>query len=117
MDTGTPIVHITSRDEWQQAGALDDVYRHESLDTEGFIHCSTPDQVVIPANERFAGRTDLVLLVIDPGRVSSPLVYEDCTDTGTEFPHVYGPIPLDAVVDVVAYPCRPDGTFDPPNLT
>lgn len=88
-----------------------------SLDGGGFIHCSTVDQFLIPANERFRGRGDLILLIVATGRLSAPLVYEDCYESGHRFPHVYGPIDLDAIVDVVDLPCRLDGCFDrPPDI-
>ena len=61
-----PLLHIAPTDRWADAQASGGPYVDPSLAAEGFIHCSTPEQVLIPANERFAGRTDLVLLVIDP---------------------------------------------------
>ena len=116
------MVHITDRARWAEqqaaAGPVDNGgYRHPSLDGGGFIHCSTVDQFLIPANERFRGRGDLILLIVATGRLSAPLVYEDCYESGHRFPHVYGPIDLDAIVDVVDLPCRLDGCFDrPPDI-
>lgn len=107
------IVHITTPQEWQSAVA-DGAYSADSLATEGFIHCSTPAQVLIPANERYPGRTDLCLLVIDPGALENELIYEDCYETGQEFPHVYGTINPSAVTKTVPFPCNPDGTFNLP---
>lgn len=99
------------------ASGPDANYRDPSLDEEGFIHCSTAAQLLIPANERFAGRTDLVILVIDLTKVPSETVFEDCYESGHAFPHIYGPIPVAAVADVVPFPCRQDGTFElPPSL-
>lgn len=109
------ILHITSRADWEAAQALGD-YRLDTLETEGFIHCSTPKQVLGPANEFYRGRHDLVLLVIDPTRLAVELVYEDCYETGAAFPHIYGPLNLDAVTSVVPFPPRPDGTFELPPL-
>jgi uncharacterized protein (DUF952 family) len=109
------ILHITTAAEWEAAQALGD-YRLDTLDSEGFIHCSTPAQVLGPANELYRGRTGLVLLVIDPSRLSSNLVYEDCYEAGEAFPHIYGPLNLDAVVQVVPFPPRPDGTFELPPI-
>lgn len=106
------LLHIAPRSRWAAAG---DVYRDPSLDEEGFIHCSTIDQVLIPANERFAGRTDLVLLVIDPAAVAAEIVFEDCYDSGIAFPHLYGPLPRAAVRRVVDFPPGPDGTFTLPS--
>ncbi len=87
-----------------------------SLAMEGFIHCSYLRQVLTPANQRFRGRTDLVLLVLDPERIPSPLIVEDSYGSGTEFPHVYGPIPIDSIRRIVNFPSNEDGSFDLPDL-
>lgn len=105
------VLHIAPRSRWEGCG---DQYRDPSLETEGFIHCSTADQVLMPADALFAGRDDLVLLVIDPGRVPDPVVFEDCYESGIKFPHIYGPIPTTAVVAEIDFPCRPNGGFDLP---
>ena len=107
------ILHITTRAEWEAARALGD-YRLDTLDSEGFIHCSTPQQVLGPANALYHGQDDLVLLVIDPAQLTAELVYEDCYEAGETFPHLYGPLNLDAVVRVVPFPPLPDGTFTLP---
>ncbi len=109
------IVHITTRADWESAQVLGE-YRLDTLEKEGFIHCSNPDQVLGPANEFFHGRQDLVLLLIDPARLTADLVYEDTHAAGMAFPHIYGPLNLDAVIGVVPFPARPDGTFDLPPL-
>ena len=93
------------------ADGSDAVYVDPSLEAEGFIHCSTPAQVLIPANERFGGRTDLVLLLVDVLAVPSPTVFEDCYESGHRFPHIYGPIPVAAVTKVLPFPCQRDGSF------
>jgi uncharacterized protein (DUF952 family) len=109
------ILHITSRADWEGAQLLGD-YRLDTLATEGFIHCSTPNQVLGPANAIYRGRGDLVLLVIDPTLLAADLVYEDCYEAGEAFPHIYGPLNLDAVSRVVPFPPLPDGTFNLPPL-
>ncbi len=109
------ILHITTRADWEGAQALGD-YRLDTLTTEGFIHCSTPEQVLGPANEFYKGQADLVLLVIDPARLLADLVYEDSYDSGTAFPHIYGPLNLDAVTRVIPFPPLSDGTFVLPLL-
>ncbi len=109
------ILHIAATEDWDAARALGQ-YRADSLAAEGFIHCSTAVQVLIPANERFHGRTDLLLLVIDPARLAAELVYEDCYASGEAFPHLYGPLNLDAVLRVVPFPPSADGTFVLPPL-
>jgi uncharacterized protein (DUF952 family) len=110
----TPLLHITTRDAWlaaQDAG----LYRANSLETEGFIHCSLPQQVVAVADGYYPGREGLVLLVIDPERLDAPVRFEDCYETGQDFPHIYGPLNLDAVIDVLPFPPGPDGTFALPD--
>jgi len=108
------VFHIAARSEWEAAVAAG-TYRTGSLDTEGFIHCSTAEQVAGTANRLFAGRTDLVLLCIDVERLEAELRYEPVADPpGASFPHVFGPIHLAAVFEVVALEPGPDGRFDIP---
>lgn len=115
-DPSKVVLHMAPQRAWEQANSsgTDAEYRDPSLDEEGFIHCSTAEQLLIPANERFGGRSDLVILVIDLTKVPSRTVFEDCYDSGHAFPHIYGPIPVAAVRDVVPFPCREDGTFELP---
>lgn len=110
------ILHIAERPAWDAARAAG-AYRPASLDAEGFIHCSTVHQVVETAHRFFAGRTDLVLLCIDEARCRAPVKYEPPADTGRDpaagalFPHIYGPLPPDAVVGVVPFPADGAGRF------
>ena len=112
------IYHITSRSAWNEARERGD-YRAESLETEGFIHCSTESQVVPVAERFYAGLSDLLLLVIEPARLASDLKWEPPAGgtpppgipEGDLFPHVYGPINLDAVVQVLDLQANPDGKF------
>ena len=110
------ILHITTRAAWEDAQAAR-VYRAPSLETEGFIHFSTAAQVTRVADAFYRGEPDLVLLVVDPKRVQSPVRYEppaeDAT-SGERFPHLYGTLNLDAVTDVVPFPPNADGSFSLP---
>lgn len=103
-----PTLHITTRTAWEAARQAGE-YRPESLHTEGFIHCSTPLQVVRTAARFYRGQHDLVLLLIDPAELQADLRYEAADDD--LFPHIYGPLNLDAVIDVVPFPPREDDTF------
>jgi uncharacterized protein (DUF952 family) len=106
------VFHIAARAEWELALAAG-AYRTGSLDTEGFIHCSTAEQVAGTANRLFVGRTDLVLLFIDGERLEAALRYEPVADPpGAVFPHVFGPIDLAAVFEVNALEPGTDGRFD-----
>ena len=111
------IAHITTQDAW--ARASDGLqYTAPSLATDGFIHCSTltPEQLLAVADANFAGQHGLVLLVIDPAQLGAAVNYEEFEDTGNFFPHVYGPIDLEAVVQVLDFAPQPDGTFRLPAL-
>ena len=105
------ILHITTRSAWnaQQHQAH---YVAPSLESEGFIHCSTPAQLLATAARYYTGASDLVVLVLDPDRLSSRLAYEVATG-GQSFPHVHGPIAKAAVVDLLPLEER-DGQFQPP---
>ncbi len=103
------VYHICSRQAMNDARARG-VYRAESLENDGFIHLSRAHQVAPTAQAYFAGMPDLVLLVIDPTRLSVPLRYEPPAPlrsntpkpTSAElYPHCYGPIDLAAIVDVI----------------
>lgn len=113
MTVRSVILHITTRGQWQRA--LDaGVYSADSLETEGFIHCSLPEQVVFAANAHYRGETELILLCIDSDRVEPEIRYEGEIE---RYPHVYGPLNIDAVVDIVDFPPESDGRFTlPANL-
>jgi uncharacterized protein (DUF952 family) len=113
------ILHITTRAAWESA-KLGGAYEAPSLTTEGFIHCSTLQQVVATANAFFRGARDLVLLVIDEASVTAHVKHEPPAEGGRSdalFPHLYGPLNLDAVVRVADFPPNADGSFSlPPSL-
>ncbi|MET9385764.1 DUF952 domain-containing protein [Streptomyces sp. NPDC002928] len=100
------ILHITERPLWdaaREAGTYEMSTRGRTLAEEGFIHCSTRAQLPPVANFLYGSPDapdDLVVLVVDPARLGVPVKYEAPEPGGEEFPHVYGPIPVDAVVDV-----------------
>jgi uncharacterized protein (DUF952 family) len=103
------IVHIATRQAWQAAQTAG-AYRGDTLDVQGFIHCSRPEQVIPVANTRFRGRTDLVLLCIDEAKLAAELREEE-GEPGQLFPHIYGPLNLDAVVRTELFPPKVDGSF------
>ncbi len=88
------IYHIALPEQWE-AARLSGEYIADSLATEGFIHCSTEDQVERSLNRFFCGRDAVLLLAIDAERLTSGLKYEPAH--GEDFPHIYGPLNLDAV--------------------
>lgn len=122
------ILHLASNDAWLAAVGPAGVWRGkqgayhaDSLSTQGFIHCSKPSQIVDVANAFYRGQGGLVLLVIDPSRLGAELKWEPPAEpepsharNGDLFPHVYGPINLDAVIQVVAFEPGADGFFNMP---
>ncbi|HKO41990.1 MAG TPA: DUF952 domain-containing protein [Pyrinomonadaceae bacterium] len=104
------IFHITKRDEWDRAKQAG-TYKAPSLASEGFIHCSTSDQVIRTANRLFQGQTGLVLLEIDTDRVGAEIKYENCEGGQENFPHIYGPLNPESVVRVMAFEPGEDGRF------
>ena len=105
------ILHITKRENWEEA-KLRKVYRGDTLVSEGFIHCSTPRQVIKVANALFRAKKGLVLLCIDTAKVQSEIRYEGIEEE--LYPHIYGPLNIDAVIKVLDFePCK-DGTFTLP---
>jgi len=98
-----PIFHLCTIDAWNHA-QLAGSYQADSLHTEGFIHCSTNEQWPHVRRARFAGRDDLVLLAIDPELLRWPVVWEPGGEGNQVFPHVYGPLNLDAVISVQILP-------------
>lgn len=117
------IYHITTSGAWLEARQTGE-YRADSLDSEGFIHCSTRAQVLPVAQRFYAGQTGLLLLKIDPARLSSTLRWEPPSGgspppgvpDGDPFPHIYGPINLDAVVNVYELDTDPDDHYILPEL-
>jgi uncharacterized protein (DUF952 family) len=106
----TNILHITTRAAWESALSAG-AYTTPTLESEGFIHCSEPRQVARVANARFRGRQGLVLLEIDPARVG-PVIKHENTEGGAElFPHIYGPLNLDAVTRLLPFEPDADGNF------
>jgi uncharacterized protein (DUF952 family) len=108
------IYHITTRDSWaaaQKAGT----YRADSLVKDGYIHCSSKNQLVTTANNFFLNQHGLMILVIDPERLITVIRWEKGTDDQTQlFPHIYGELNLDAVLQIVAFDPGEDGLFHLP---
>lgn len=111
------IYHITRREVWELARSAGE-YRGDTLDTQGFIHCSTVRQVVGVANSYYPAQRGLVLLCIDADKLQAELRYEAPAGPVIEgencFPHVYGPLNLDAIVTVLDFEPGADGVFTLP---
>jgi uncharacterized protein (DUF952 family)/ribosomal protein S18 acetylase RimI-like enzyme len=105
------LTHLIEPAAWRAALA-DGAVAPPSLESVGFVHLSTPDQAHLPAERLYPGRRDLVLLVVDPDRLTDPVRMEPGVPTdpgGMLFPHLYGPLPITAVIATVPYrpPAQP----------
>jgi len=111
------LYHLAARDEWEAAQRVGHYLRStldRSLDEEGFIHASFAPQLRGTADRFYQGRADIVLLTIDPTRVDAEIKVEQPPGAPSGFPHIYGPLPVSAVVDTTDLALRPDGTLDLP---
>ncbi len=105
---------ITTKQDWAKAQAAGK-YESASLVTEGFIHLSRPHQVLQVAGRHFKGKSDLLLLQINQEKVVAPVKYEG--NESNLFPHMYGPLNLDAVVGVDNFLERDSGFSLPESYT
>lgn len=118
----TMIYHITTPEAWNEALRRGE-YRAESLETEGFIHSSTGAQVVPVADLLYQGGGKLYLLKIDPALLTSDLKWEPPAGAtppgipaGDLFPHLYGPLNLEAVVKIFDFEANSEGKYTLPLL-
>jgi uncharacterized protein (DUF952 family) len=114
------ILHITTHNDWEKA-RIEGEYTAPSLQSDGFIHCSTLKQTVDTANIFFKGQNGLILLCIDEDKLVSECKYEDPSvagkhdpEVGNIFPHIYGPINLSAVINILDFPTNENGVFKLP---
>jgi glutathione S-transferase len=107
------IFHIAEACDWEAAKGRGDYRvstRGRTLADEGYIHAARREQVLAVAELWYADAGPLLLLTIDPARLSSP-VRDDEVAPGSVYPHIYGPIDLDAVVAVAPIGRGADGRF------
>lgn len=93
------IYHVTTQQAWDEAFDKG-FYAAPSLADEGFIHCSTAEQVAGVLERYYQGMHHLIKLVIDPDLLKSELKYELAPSVNELFPHVFGNINLDAVIEI-----------------
>jgi uncharacterized protein (DUF952 family) len=94
------IYHLTTLHEWEEAQDKG-FYEPPSLQREGFIHCSTEEQLDDVMRRHFQNHENLVKLIIDPRRLTQKLQYDNNEEHRQEFPHIYGALNLEAVTQIV----------------
>jgi len=109
------IYHLASP-AWFQAQKVNSEYIPEKFSEDGFIHCCYPNQLLGVLSRHFQNTKHLVLLVIDRSKVLCDVIDEN-TYGGTEFfPHIYGTLPLAAVLKIYPLSRNEKGIFDLPKL-
>jgi uncharacterized protein (DUF952 family) len=110
----THIYHIAAAADWDRA-CSDGEYRistrDRSLAQVGFIHAGTAGQVAPIANAIYSGVSDLVVLVIDSDKVRPEIRYEEVSGWEDPFPHIYGPLNVEAVVQIIPFESDSSGLF------
>jgi uncharacterized protein (DUF952 family) len=94
------IYHVTTQKEWEQAKEKGE-YQPKGFEQEGFIHCSIERQVPGVLDRFYKGQTGLVKLKIEKVKVTRPVLFELAVDLDELFPHIYGSLNLESVVDVI----------------
>jgi len=113
---GRLIYHICASEAWRSAEAAG-LYRGSEQDrADGFLHFSTAEQIEESAAKHRAGQDGLVLLAVDSIKLGAALRWEPSRG-GALFPHLYGTLPLDAVVRVADLPLGADGRHVFPTLS
>ncbi|HEX5494786.1 MAG TPA: DUF952 domain-containing protein [Mycobacteriales bacterium] len=103
------IFHITDAVSWR-ASRWEGYLGGDTLERDGYLHFSLRSQVERVANARYRGQRDLVVLEVDPLLADAPVRMELAED-GEQFPHLYGPLAVGAVMRVHELRPNPDGSF------
>ncbi len=113
------IYHMCRADEWAAAQSNGSYPGSSQDQADGFIHFSTKNQVWTSAAKHRRGQANIVLLTVDAARLGDALKWE-ASRGGALFPHLYGALPTDAVLEATPLPLGDDGVhvfpdgFPPP---
>ena len=95
------LYHVTTLKEWE-AAKIKNEYKPVNFEQDGFIHCSVEKQIPGVLDRFYKGQTGLVKLKIEKEKVQRPVLFELAIDLDELFPHIYGALNLDSVVEVTA---------------
>lgn len=110
------IYHITTLKQWQTA-LEEGVYAPETFATDGFVHCSTDKQVLDVATRLYSHEKEILLLMIDEKLTAPEIVYENLEGGKEKYPHIYGNLNLEAVVNSAFMHKDQHGKFIFPTFT
>ncbi len=109
------IYHITTRENWNKS-KINGYFSTESLKTDGFIHCSFKNQIIKVAEFLFSGQQDLLLLGIDEIKLESNFISEDLYKLDERYPHIYGKVNLDSIINIEPLKTKNGNFYLPENL-
>ncbi|NGP76397.1 DUF952 domain-containing protein [Balneolaceae bacterium YR4-1] len=104
------IFHVVKKEDWKTQ-KKDSRYHPETIDTEGFIHCSTGRNIEEVTNRLYSGEDDILLIIINTTLVDPEIRYENCGNSDIKYPHIYGPLNMDAVIDKIELASEDDGSY------
>lgn len=100
---------ISSTSDWQISQTRG-THITPSLESEGFIHCSTREHILWAANKHYSGKPDLLLIAIDPQKITAPWRFDGIKNIGN-FPHIYGELNVDAAIRLQPFGQDESGMF------
>lgn len=112
------IYHIVEKDYFHTQ-EKEEAYFAPSLEAEGFIHFSKIDQLLQVANSFYKGKTQLFILKVDSDKLTHELKFEpplEAPNSGILFPHLYGKLNWDALIEKFDWTANDDGSFTLPEL-
>ena len=104
------IYHIMNEKDYNEA-ANSNYYAPVSLVEEGFIHCSTKEQILGVANNIYKNQKKLCIIAIDTSQLEAELVFEDLYELGQDYPHIYGQLNMDAISNIYPFQAETSGIF------
>lgn len=115
------IFHIVEKSQWDNLSKDQEYYNPRSLSIDGFIHCAKADQILDVANHllKNKGLNHLVLLKINEIKIEHELKYEPPFEfpmSEVFYPHIYGPLNIDAIEDIIDFPADSNGNFKLPKI-
>lgn len=105
------LFHITTKDEWKQY-KKEGNYEPESFESDGFIRCFTGVQLEDAANRLFPDKDKILLIVIDVSIIREEIKFEKDEEIGEKFPHILGPLSINAVIDKIDIKAEDNGKFN-----
>lgn len=109
------LYHITDQSQWLKHMS-ETFYLPSNYQADGFIHCSTGDQVLTVAEKYYADAENLLLLKIDAERVSTEIRFENLEGGEEKYPHIYGQLNKTAIVGVATFERDALGIFNLPEF-